>query len=73
MPNEIHVTIAGSSTGGCNYIIRILKAIKKFGFCHVLVEAGAKQEEVYVAIRKQIELTEEVTSSKLFANIYKEE
>ena len=73
MPNEIHVVIAGSSTGGCNYIIRIMKAIKEFGFCNVLVEAGAKQEEVYVAVREQLELTEEVTSSKLFANVFKEE
>jgi hypothetical protein len=73
MSKEIHLEIAGTSVGGCNYIIRILKKIHIYGHCNVMITNGSMQDSVYRKVTEHIAIVNEVANTNLFVDVYKEE
>lgn len=67
------VEISASTCGGCSYSTRILKALKKNGTNSVIVsvESGACQNNVIDAIKKQLQLIEDLAQPNYSVKIIK--
>lgn len=67
--NTVH--IGGTSSGGCNYLIRILKLAKHHSTVYVFINYGQYQDRVYKSVLKDLELLQDTCSIRFNVRVHK--